>query len=164
MATLYDLQTLLNKAANSIPKETLIVMEVEGEQFIADNFAAEGFHTGSGVDKWPKRKTTDKRGRDITRYRTNRTGKAGSLNAYGRKNKGRAILVGHNTGGNKLKNSITTSRSRDKVTFRTYKEYAKRHNEGLKGMPQRQFMGKSPELDQRIAKKIKSLLNKKFNR
>lgn len=163
MATLYDLQRILNTAANNIPRDTLIVIEAEGLQFISDNFEAEGFHTGSGVDKWQKRKTTDKNGRDITRYRTNRKGNAGSLNAYGRKNQNRAILVGHNTGGDKLKNSIEATRSGSAVTFTTYKPYAKRHNEGLKGMPERRFMGPSPELDKRIAKKIKTILNKNLN-
>lgn len=164
MATLYDLQELLNTAANAIPKDTLIVMEAEGLDFIADNFEKEGFDTGAGTNKWAKRKTTDKRGRDNTRYRTGRVGKAGSLNKYGRNIKGRAILVGHNTGGNKLKNSFDARRDAHSVTFYTYKPYAQRHNEGLKGMPKRQFMGKSPELDQRIAKKLKSILDKHFKR
>lgn len=160
MATLYDLQTLLNTVAKNFPKEALVVIEVEGLRFISDNFEKQGFDTGTGTHKWEPRKTTDKHGRDITRYRTNRKGKAGTLNAYGRKNKGRAILIGHNTGGDKLRNSFSTSKTNDSVTFRTYKPYAQRHNEGLKNMPKRQFMGKSKELDNRIAKKIKSILDK----
>ena len=164
MATLYDLQKLLNTAANEIPEDTLIVMEAEGLKFIEDNFEKQGFDTGSGTDKWKQRKTTDKRGRDNTRYRTNRVGKAGSLNKYGRRIKGRAILVGHNTGGDKLKNSFDARRDAHSVTFYTYMPYAQRHNEGLKGMPERRFMGKSKELDDRIFKKLKTILDKHFKK
>lgn len=162
MATLYDLQKILNTAANKMPGDTLIVIEAEGLKFIAQNFEKQGFDSGSGTDKWTPRKTVDTTGRDITRYRTNRKGRAGTLNKYGRKNKGRDILVGHNTGGDKLKNSFDARRSGNSVTFYTYKPYAQRHNEGLKGMPKRQFMGKSPALEKLIGDKLKTIIDKRF--
>lgn len=157
-----ELQKLLNKAAKVMPDKLPRIIEVEGLRFISDNFKAEGFHSGTGVDGWKKRKTEDSAGRDITRYRTNRVGKRGALNRYGSKIKGRALLVGYNTGGDKLKNSFRASRNRKRVRFITYKVYAQRHNEGLSGMEQRQFMGKSRELNKRIEKKLTRELDKLF--
>lgn len=164
MADLKDLQKLLNKTAKEMPTVTLKVIEVEGLAFIKKNFRDEGFNTGSGVQKWQARKTIDKRGRDITLYRTNRRGKRGTLNKYGRTIQDRALLVGHKTGGNKLTNSFQAIRSKTGVAFRTYKAYAKRHNEGLDGMPKRQFMGKSNYLDNRIYKKLKREYDKRLKR
>lgn len=100
-------------------------------------------------------------GRDITRYRTNRVGREGSFNRYGSKIVDRAILVGFNTGGDKLKNSFkySVSKGTNTVVFRTYKAYAAIHNEGLDKMPKRQFMGKSAYLNRQIADKIKRELD-----
>jgi hypothetical protein len=156
VADLKDLQKLLLKTAAQMPDVATKVVRVEGMKFIKHNFRNEGFDTGSGIKKWKKRATLDKRGRNITRYRTNRVGKAGSPNKYGRKITGRAILVGHDTGGNKLTNSFRSAkRGKYTVVFRTYKNYAQRHNEGLDGMPQRQFIGKSKYLDRNILNKLK---------
>lgn len=156
MQDLKDLEKLLLKASRDIPEKSIKIISVEGINFIKKNFRDEGFNTGNGIKKWKDRKTTDRKGRDITRYRTNRKGKAGTLNKYGRSIQGRALLVGHKTGGDKLINSFRASR-RNKYTivFRTYKKYAQRHNEGLHGMPKRQFMGPSGFLEKRIYNKIK---------
>jgi hypothetical protein len=89
-------------------------------------------------------------------------GTRGSLNRYGQRIKGRSILVGHNTGPDKLKNSFHASRSRREVRFTTYKSYAKRHNEGVDGMPQRRFMGPSKKLDRQIETKLTKELDKIF--
>lgn len=164
MADLKSLQKLLNKAAKELPTVTLKVIEVEGLAFIKKNFRDEGFNTGSGVQKWQERKTVDKRGRDITRYRTSRRGKRGALNKYGRAIQNRAILVGHKTAGDKLINSFRGVRSKRAVAFRTYKKYARRHNEGLDGMPKRQYMGKSAYLDKQIYKKLKREHDKRLKR
>ncbi|MCJ1809896.1 phage morphogenesis protein [Flavobacterium covae] len=155
------MQNLLNQAAKEIPDKALRIIGVEGLNFIQKNFRDEGF-TDVGTDKWEERKTEDRYGRDITRYRSNRRGKAGSLNRYGSKNKDRAILVGHATGGDKLKSSFRyrVSLGSKTVNFYTYKGYAQRHNEGLDGMPKRQFMGKSEYLNKQIAKKIQKELDK----
>ena len=157
---LQDLQRLLARAAKDLPDKVLRVIGVEGNKFITKNFRDQGF-TDVSTKSWKARKLIGKGGRDLTRYRTNRVGRAGSLTAFGRQNEGRAILVGFDTGGDKLKNSFkySISTSNGKVTFRTYKPYAERHNEG-KDMPKRQFMGKSNYLDQQIGNKITRELDK----
>lgn len=156
-----DLQRLLIRASKEIPDKALRIMGVEGKRFIDKNFRDQGF-TDTSTTKWKDRKTVDKKGRDITRYRTNRVGQSGSLNRFGSKNEGRAILVGFATGGDKLKNSFrySVSQGSSRVIFRTYKPYAKRHNEGIEGMPKRQFIGKSAYLNQQISDKIKRELDK----
>ncbi|WP_281683415.1 phage morphogenesis protein [Zunongwangia profunda] len=156
-----ELQKLLNKGMKVMPEKLPKIIEVEGLQFIEKNFRDEGFNDGS-LKKWKKRKTRDSGGRDLTRYRTNRVGRKGNLNRYGSKVKDRALLVGHATGGDKLKNSFRARRNSRQVRFITYKGYARRHNEGLKGMPQRQFMGQSKTLTQQIEKKLTKELDKIF--
>lgn len=160
MADLSDLQKLLDRAALEIPKQALTIIGGESLNFVNKNFKDEGF-TDTSTQKWEERKTEDKQGRDITRYRTSRRGKAGDLNRYGSKNKDRAILTGFGTGGDKLRNSFKRriDLGSKKVVLYTYKEYAQRHNEGLDGMPKRQFMGKSNYLDTQIYKKIEKKLN-----
>ncbi|MGC1471532.1 MAG: phage morphogenesis protein [Psychroserpens sp.] len=159
---LKDLQRMLNRLAKDLPIETAKIIEVEGLGFINKNFRDQGFNTGSGVKTWDDRKTKDKAGRNITHYRTNRRGRAGTLNKYGRKIEGRAILVGHKTGGDKLKNSFRARRSLSMVKFITYKDYAKTHNEGLGHHPERRFMGPSAYLDKKIAKKLTRRLDRRF--
>lgn len=161
MSDLADLQKLLDRAAIEIPDKVLRVIGVEGKNFIQKNFRDEGF-TDTGTDKWAQRKTEDNRGRDITRYRTSRRGNAGNLNRYGSNNKDRAVLTGFASGGNKLRNSFKyrVSIGSSQVTFYTYKDYAQRHNEGLGGMPRRQFMGKSNYLNAQISRKINTELDK----
>lgn len=159
MATLDDLKAKLKQAASKMPQMTKDIIEVEGLNFIKKNFREEGF-TDSSLKKWKDRKTVDGSGRDITRYRTNRRGKKGSLNAYGRKNQGRPILTGHNTAGDKLRNSFRAKQRKYAVVFYTYKKYAKVHNEGEGHMPKRMFMGKSQYLDGKIKDKVKKSLDK----
>ena len=161
MSDLSELQKLLDRAAQEIPDKVLKIIGVEGKNFIQKNFRDEGF-TDSSTEKWQERKTEDRQGRDITRYRSSRRGKAGNLNKYGSSIKDRAILTGFATGGNKLRNSFRyrVSIGSSQVTFYTYKEYAERHNEGLDGMPKRRFMGKSAYLNTQISKKINKELDK----
>lgn len=143
--------------------DLLEIIEVEGLNHFEESFDNEGFTDGS-LEKWKPRKTKEKKGRDITRYRTNKVGKKGNLNSYGRKNEGRAILTGHNTGGNKLRNSLKAKKVGDGVEFSTDKEYAEAHNEGEGNMPKRQFMGASKQLDQKIIKKVDKTLDKIFDK
>ena len=161
MSDLSELQKLLDRAAQEIPDKVLKIIGVEGKNFIQKNFRDEGF-TDTSTEKWQERKTEDRQGRDITRYRTSRRGKAGNLNKYGSSIKDRTILTGFATGGNKLRNSFRyqVSIGSSQVTFYTYKEYAERHNEGLDGMPKRRFMGKSAYLNTQISKKINKELDK----
>ena len=156
-----DLQKLLRRGMKVMPNKLPRIIEVEGLRFISKNFRDQGFND-TGLRKWKKRKTRDANGKDLTRYRTSRVGTRGSLNRYGSRLKGRAILVGQETGGDKLKNSFRANRNSRKVSFITYKKYAKRHNEGEDGMPQRQFMGKSAYLDKQIKKKLTKELDKLF--
>jgi hypothetical protein len=161
MSDLSDLQKLLDRAARELPDKALRIIGVEGKNFIQKNFRDQGF-TDTGTEKWQDRKTEDQQGRDLTRYRTNRRGRAGNLNRYGSNIKDRALLTGFATGGNKLRNSFKyrISLGSNQVSFYTYKGYAERHNEGLKGMPKRQFMGKSAYLNTQISKKINKELDK----
>lgn len=152
----------LQSIAKKIPHIATTVIEVEGTNFIKDNFDKEGFQDGS-LKKWQPRKTTDKQGRELTRYRTNRVGRMGSLTKFGRHNQpGRPILTGFNSGGNKLRHSLESTKDAKGVTWRTYKPYAERHNEGLKGMPKRQFIGKSKTLEQNIERMLAKQLDKIF--
>lgn len=162
MAGLDDLQNLLNNAMRVIPDKLPIIIEVEGLNFIKNNFQTQGFNDGS-KNAWQKRQT-ERDGRDLTRYKTNRVGTAGSLNQFGKREQGRAILTGHNTGGDKLRNSFRARRNRQRVVFYTYKDYAQRHNEGLDGMPKRQFMGRSATLENNIKKKLTKELDKVLKR
>ncbi len=157
--SLNDLQNMLNKAAKEIPDKSLRIIGVEGIKFIKKNFRDQGFND-TGIKKWEKRKTTDKNGRDLTRYTRGRN--AGGVTRFGQRNAERAILVGHNTGGDKLINSFKYNviKASNQVHFNTSKKYAARHNEGLDGMTQRQFMGKSKYLDTQISQKIKKELDK----
>lgn len=163
MSDLSQLQQLLEKAAKEMPDKALRVIGVEGKNFISKNFRDQGF-TDTALDKWQERAAEDKQGRDITRYRTNRVGRSGALNRYGSKNADRGILVGHDTGGDKLMNSFKykVNLGNKTVSFYTYKDYAQRHNEGLDGMPKRQFMEKSDYLNKQIEKKIIKELDKLF--
>ncbi len=157
----------LDKIARKVNRVALTVMKVESRNFMQENFAKQGFQ-GSSFDKWAKRKTTDKKGRDLTRYRTTRNkGKRkwqkGELTKFGIRNKkDRPILTGYNSANNKLRNSFTCKIRKSSVRWTSYKNYAKRHNEGLKGMPKRQFAGKSPVLDRRIEKEIDKQIKKLF--
>jgi hypothetical protein len=156
-----DLKDLAKKTARFIENDIPEIIANEGLKHIKKSFDDEGF-TDSSVEKWKERKTVDKRGRNITRYRTNRVGRKGNLNKYGRSIKGRPILTGHATGGNKLRNSYRAKTRRNSVVFFTYKKYAKRHNEGLDGMPKRQHVGASKVLDNRIEQKINKSMDKIF--
>lgn len=159
--SLQDLQNLLNRAAEKIPDQALRIIEVEGRNVITKNFQDQGFND-QGVSKWRERKTTDSKGRDKTRYRTNRRGQQGELTKFGQKEIGRAILTGHQTGGDKLRNSFRSRREHLKVVFFTYKEYAQYHNEGSEHLPKRQFIGKSAYLESKIEDKIKRTLDNLF--
>lgn len=164
--SLQDLQRLLDKAVELIPKQTATIIGVEGKNFIQKNFQDQGFNDGS-LQKWKERKTTDSKGLDKMRYRTNRRGQKGELTKFGKKEIGRAILTGHETGGDKLRNSLryrTINSSNDNIAVRffTYKGYAEYHNEGTDDMPARPFMKPSQYLNNKISEKIQKTLDKLF--
>ncbi|QKX04873.1 phage morphogenesis protein [Aquimarina sp. TRL1] len=147
------------RVAEFLAREGIEIVIVEEENHIQENFQNEGF-TDGGVEKWKKRKTEDKKGRDITRYRTNRRGKRGNKTAYGRKNEGRAILTGHGTGGDKLRYSYKSSKSGNKATFTSDKAYAEIHNEGKGNMHKRKHIGAAKSKTAKINRKVKKGLDK----
>jgi len=63
-----------------------------------------------------------------------------------------------------LGNSITGETVRDGAEISSDKKYAQRHNEGLAGMPKRQFMGPSKALDKKILQKLDKGFGKVLNR
>ncbi len=156
-----DLEEIAKDTARFISTDLPDIIAVEGLKHIKKSFKDEGF-TDAFVEKWKKRKRNNKRGRIITRYRTNRIGKEGSLNKYGKKIKGRKILAGHNSSGNKLQNSFRARKKRNRVIFFSYKKYAERHNEGKDGMPRRTYIAASKVLDNNIEKKINRSLDNIF--
>ena len=74
-------------------------------------------------------------------------------------NDGRKTLVGETS---ILRNTINYVVSRNGIKFGTLAKYGRRHNEGLNGMPKRQFMGDSEALNKingrSIGKFIKSIM------
>jgi phage gpG-like protein len=154
---LKDLQAKLERLATELPRKALMAMEVEGNKFINKNFQDQGFN-GSSLEPWQARKTTDRQGRDLTRYRTNRVGSQGSLTQFGQREVGRAILTGWNNGGDKLRNSFRSRIESAAVVFYTYKAYAEYHNEGTDILPKRAFIANSPYLDTKINDKITSVI------
>ncbi len=159
--SLKDLGEHIKKLQRFIDKDATRIIEIEGTKHFKESFENQGF-TDKSFKKWTPRKTKDQNERDITRYRTNRVGRSGELNAYGRRNSGRDILTGHNTGGDKLRNSITSHRKRDRVIWRSYKPYATFHNDGTKTLPKRRFIGRSEVLSQNIKRKFKRTLAQKY--
>ncbi len=159
--SLKDLENHIKKLRRFIDNDATRIIETEGTNHFKKSFENQGF-TDQNLSKWKPRKTVDDRGRDLTRYRTNRVGRSGELNAFGRRNKDRDILTGHNTGADKLRNSITSKRMRNKVVWTTYKPYARLHNQGSKHLPKRQFMGRSTVLNQKIKRKFKDTLASKY--
>lgn len=159
----FEFRRKLREMTQVVKKEIPTVLRVQGLNFIKRNFQQQGFDDG-GLRRWKPRKTVDSQGRDITRYRTSRVGKRGTLNRYGRRIGKRAILTGHNSGGNKLRNSFKARIERNKVVLYTYKPYAERHNEGLDGMPERRFIGNSRTLKHNIEQEVERLFRKVFKK
>lgn len=155
-----DMKLRAKRVVRFMDKEYPTIIKVEALNHFKRSFINEGF-TNKTLSKWKPRKTKDKRGSDRTRYKTNRVGRAGGLTKFGRQENGRPILTGHNSGGNKLRNSLKGKVQGNKIIIYTYKVYAKRHNEG-EDMPKRQFMGPSAVLDKNIKSKIDKRLNKIF--
>jgi phage gpG-like protein len=141
------LQNAKNRINELIPKITGII-KVEGLQFIADNFDNQGFEQSPGkVLKWSPRKP--------------------SKNKKLQKREGRQILVDSG----KLRRAWESKSrvTKTKVIFANNMPYAEVHNEGGKAgrgkgfmMPQRQMIGDSSALDQRINPKINKIMDTIF--
>lgn len=158
-----DLLKLASEIKKKLTEMLPKVIAVEGQAHFEESFDNQGF-TDKALRKWKKRrfggKKTKQDGTATKAYRE-----------FLRKDKGRAILVSHqgDKKGTHLKDSIRSTSSVKQVVFSTDKEYAEVHNEGGhagrgKGfeMPQRQFMGPSEKLNERIDEKIESEMDKFF--
>jgi phage gpG-like protein len=125
----------IEKKARTTLENAMVKIGNSAKSFFVENFRKQGFDD-KNVEKWQPRKKADKRA-------------------------GRAILV--KTGD--LRRSIIrnpANRAALSVKISTDLVYAARHNDGLKGMPKRQFMGDSYNLNERIKKIIVKRLDKTF--
>lgn len=98
------------------------------------NFRAQGF-VDVGIDPWKARKAQDKKNKKIRAILVKRGILLRSIGIIG--TPGERVIVG--TRGIK---------------------YAKRHNEGLAGMPQRKFIGRSTKLEMNIREAIIKRINR----
>lgn len=151
---------LKNKIVDILPT----VIAVEGQKHFEQSFSNQGF-TDKGIRKWKRRQFNGNKN-------LKKGGRSKAYTEFQRKDKGRAILVGHqgDTHGTHLKDSIRATQTPEKVIFSTDKEYAQVHNEGGHAgrgggfeMPQRQFMGPSEELNSKIDEKIEREMDKFFD-
>lgn len=114
---------------------------------IAKNHFLKSFKDGGFTDEsfspWKARKTRDKSDRRNP-------------------NKRRALLV--KTG--QLKRSIRVGRATwNRIEVGSYQiKYAARHNQGLAGMPKRQFIGESGQMNRKIKEKIRSEIKQAFRK
>lgn len=125
----------IEKKARTTLENAMVEIGNAAKSFFVENFRKQGFDD-KNVERWQPRKKADKRA-------------------------GRAILV--KTGD--LRRSIIrnpANRASLSVKISTDLVYAARHNNGLKGMPKRQFMGDSYNLNERIKKIIVKRLDNTF--
>ena len=113
-------------------KEIPILLANQAEQHFKEGFRKGGFQTDKSRQGWPERKG----GRDRSRAILVKT--ADLLNDIKRRqvNKKRVVVGTRNI------------------------PYAERHNEGLSGMPRREFIGDSKELDRKNKRLIERELKK----
>jgi phage gpG-like protein len=125
----------IEKKARTTLENAMVEIGNSAKSFFVENFRKQGFDD-KNVEKWQPRKKADKRA-------------------------GRAILV--KTGD--LRRSIIrnpANRAALSIKISTDLVYAARHNDGLKGMPKRQFMGDSYNLNERIKKIIVKRIDNTF--
>jgi phage gpG-like protein len=123
------------KKARKAMEAAIVDVGNTAKVFFVDSFRKQGWDD-KNVQKWKPRKVADKRA-------------------------GRAILV--KTGD--LRRSIIrnpANRAALTVKISTDLAYAARHNDGLKGMPKRQFMGDSYNLNEKVKAVIVKRLDKIF--
>lgn len=143
-----------------VQEDALRIVETEALNHFQNSFVYQGF-TDKSLVKWPTRKIPRrKNGKQIT-------GK--TLEKWKAKNEGRALLISHasDTKGTHMANSIVSELAPGKVTIIVDKPYAQVHNDGLRAgrppgftMPQRQFIGPSEKLEQKIQAKFEKEIDK----
>jgi len=123
------------KISRTLPKR---VGNVAKNHFL-ESFDNEGFSDGSiNSDPWAKRKSKTKRDQTAGR---------------------RQLLI--QSGALKRSIKVAAGPTFKKIAVGSYGiNYAERHNKGLKGMPKRQFIGKSRILDKKIKQLIKNEMSK----
>ena len=125
--------------------------------FAVRNFEHQGFQ-GTSFEPWPPRKITDRRGRDLTRYRRGR--RAGKLSKFGRSQKGRALLVKSGA----LRGGFHYRVGPARVSIYNYQPYAVAHNRGLGALPQRKMIGRSPLLERQLRALLRAQVTKIFKK
>jgi phage gpG-like protein len=121
-----------------------------GTNFFISNFDKEGFQDG-GLTKWktPQRKIA---GTKSYKYPKKKD--------LGRRTRKTLVKSG------KLRREVNSSakeKTFKRIVWRVSLPYAARHNEGLKGMPERRFMGPSRTLNTLFRKKIIEAYKKSLN-
>ncbi|GAB3734978.1 phage virion morphogenesis protein [Spirosoma lituiforme] len=135
----FDIQ--ISRLRAFVQRDAKTIIRVEAVKHFKQSFRDEGF-TDDTLEKWP----------DIS----------GKRKAQKRKRNGNLPPILTDTGD--LGNSITGEENSQGVTISSDKAYAQRHNEGLAGMPKRQFMGPSKALDRKIMAKLDKGIGKIFGR
>ena len=149
----------------TIQQQTPKMVGIKAKKAIKENFAISGYDTGTGVNKWKARAESTNRHYDAL----NRAGRKRGYKGFMYKSSNPILLQSQS-----LKRSINyvVSGLRVKVGVMAdyvgaYKivpiNYAKRHNEGLKGMPIRQFMPTPAQgMNAKIKKEIDKTINQQF--
>ncbi|GAB2586493.1 phage virion morphogenesis protein [Spirosoma areae] len=134
-----EFERAAKRAGDFIKNRLPTVVGVEATKHFKESFDNEGF-TDESLEKWP----------DITERRKEQKRK---------KNGNMSPIL---TDSRDLGDSLTWSEDGDSVVVSSDVVYAKRHNEGTNGMPKRQFMGPSRQLDKKIISKIERELDNIF--
>ena len=147
-------EALISTFQKFVQEDALRIVETEALNHFQNSFVYQGF-TNKSLVKWPDRKIPRrKNGKQIT---------SKTLEKWKAKNQDRALLISHasDTKGTHMANSITSELAPGKVTIVVDKPYAQVHNDGLRAgrppgftMPQRQFIGPSEKLEQKIQAKF----------
>lgn len=152
-------EALISTFQKFVQEDALRIVETEALNHFQNSFVYQGF-TDKSLVKWPARKIPKRKGKPIT-------GK--TLEKWKAKNQDRALLISHasDTKGTHMANSITSELAPGKVTIVVDKPYAQVHNDGLRAgrppgftMPQRQFIGPSEKLEQKIQAKFEKEIDK----
>lgn len=149
MASRFGFDKIIQKM-DRLKRELPPIVGNMGQRFFVDSFSSQGW-TDAGFEAWqkPQRMTE---GTPSYKYPKRKD--------LGRRS--RAILIGK-SGGTKsgshthLRQSVNTSLKTavwDDILFSVPQAYARRHNEGLGGMPKRQFIGNSQTLISLIKNRI----------
>ena len=156
-------EALISAFQKFVQEDALRIVETEALNHFQNSFVYQGF-TDKSLVKWPARKIPKRKGKPIT-------GK--TLEKWKAKNEGRALLISHasDTKGTHMANSITSELSPGKVTIIVDKPYAQVHNDGLRAgrppgftMPQRQFIGPSEKLGEKIQANFEKEIEKLIKR